>query len=50
MFETRPLKAVTRDLHPRASIFILERLPVRDKVLRLERARPVRDRLINVIM
>jgi len=50
MSETRPLKAVTRDLHPRASIFILERLPVRDKVLRLERARPVRDRLKNVIM
>lgn len=36
--------------HPRSTIFMSERLPVRDRILRLERARPVRDRLINVIM
>lgn len=35
---------------PAATIFIRERLPVRDRILGLERARPVRDRLINVIM
>lgn len=49
-FKTRPLKAATRHLRPRATIFISERLPVRDRILGLERARPVRDRLINVIM